>query len=98
MMFFRRKDLADVEQIFRSQGPQFNRVWVQNNSPECTGPATPPLGLGRTGRRPAGVLKKDACPGCALCLVLEWASEHRAELRENWKIAEAQVRCEKLSR
>jgi hypothetical protein len=29
MMFFRRKDLADVEQILRSQGPRFDRVWVR---------------------------------------------------------------------
>lgn len=29
MMFFRRKDLADVEQILRTQGPQFDRAWVQ---------------------------------------------------------------------
>jgi len=28
-------------------------------------------------------------PRRALTLVLEWASEHRAELRENWRIAEA---------
>jgi hypothetical protein len=28
-------------------------------------------------------------PRRALGLVLEWAAEHRAELRENWKIAEA---------
>lgn len=29
MMFFRRKDLADVEQILRTQGPQLDRVWVR---------------------------------------------------------------------
>ena len=28
MMFFRRKDLADVEQILRTQGAQFDRPWV----------------------------------------------------------------------
>ena len=28
----------------------------------------------------------------ALALVLEWASEHRAELRENWRLAEASGR------
>jgi hypothetical protein len=28
-------------------------------------------------------------PRRALTLVLEWASEHRDELRENWRIAEA---------
>jgi hypothetical protein len=29
MMFFRRKDLADVEQVLRMQGPRFDRLWVQ---------------------------------------------------------------------
>ncbi len=29
MMFFRRKDLADVEAILRSQGPALDRVWVE---------------------------------------------------------------------
>jgi len=29
MMFFRRKDLADVEQILRTQGTQFDRLWVR---------------------------------------------------------------------
>jgi hypothetical protein len=28
MMFFRRKDLADVEQILRTQGTKFDRTWV----------------------------------------------------------------------
>ena len=28
-------------------------------------------------------------PRRALALVLEWASEHRNELRENWRLAEA---------
>ncbi len=28
MMFFRRKDLADAEQILRSQGAAFDRTWV----------------------------------------------------------------------
>jgi hypothetical protein len=28
MMFFRRKDLADVEQILRTQGVNFDRSWV----------------------------------------------------------------------
>lgn len=28
MMFFRRKDVADVEQILRSQGKQIDREWV----------------------------------------------------------------------
>jgi hypothetical protein len=30
-------------------------------------------------------------PRRALAMVLEWASEHRAELRENWARAEAHV-------
>lgn len=29
LMFFRRKDLADVEQILRTQGQQFDRDWVR---------------------------------------------------------------------
>ena len=29
MMFFRRKDLADAEQILRSQGTAFDRIWVR---------------------------------------------------------------------
>jgi len=29
MMFFRRKDLADIEQILRTQGTQFDRLWVR---------------------------------------------------------------------
>jgi hypothetical protein len=29
MMFFRRKDLADAEQILRSQGKMFDRKWVR---------------------------------------------------------------------
>lgn len=29
MMFFRRKDLADIEQILRVQGSKFNRDWVR---------------------------------------------------------------------
>jgi hypothetical protein len=29
MMFFRRKDLADVEQVLRVQGAQFDRPWVR---------------------------------------------------------------------
>jgi hypothetical protein len=29
MMFFRRKDLADVEQILRTQGDQLDRRWVR---------------------------------------------------------------------
>jgi hypothetical protein len=29
MMFFRRKDLADIEQILQTQGNQFDRCWVR---------------------------------------------------------------------
>ena len=29
MMFFRRKDLADVEQVLTVQGPRFDRLWVR---------------------------------------------------------------------
>ncbi len=32
----------------------------------------------------------------ALALVLEWASEHRAELRENWRLAEAHRTLRKI--
>jgi hypothetical protein len=32
----------------------------------------------------------------ALGLVLEWASEHRAELREDWALAEAHRRLNKI--
>jgi len=28
MMFFRRKDIADVEQILRAQGKELDRVWI----------------------------------------------------------------------
>lgn len=30
MMFFRRKDLADVEQILRTQGQQLDRAWIRD--------------------------------------------------------------------
>jgi hypothetical protein len=33
----------------------------------------------------------------ALALVLEWASEHRAELRENWRLAEAHGKLHKIA-
>ncbi len=32
-----------------------------------------------------------------LALVLEWASEHRAELRENWRLAEAHGRLNRIA-
>ena len=30
MMFFRRKDLADVEQILRTQGPLLDQAWIRD--------------------------------------------------------------------
>lgn len=33
----------------------------------------------------------------ALALVLEWASEHRAELQENWELAEAHRTLNKIA-
>ena len=35
-------------------------------------------------------------PRRALALVLEWASEHRDELRENWRLAEAHGKLHKI--
>lgn len=35
-------------------------------------------------------------PRRALTLVLEWASEHRGELRENWKLAEIHGRLRQI--
>jgi hypothetical protein len=32
-----------------------------------------------------------------LALVLEWASEHRAELRENWRLAESHGTLRKIA-
>ena len=43
MMFFRRKDLADVEQILRAQGPQFDRAWVRGQLAEMYGARDPRL-------------------------------------------------------
>lgn len=43
MMFFRRKDLADVEQILRSQGRHFDRVWVRGQLAEMYGARDPRL-------------------------------------------------------
>jgi hypothetical protein len=43
MMFFRRKDLADVEQILRSQGRQFDRTWVRDRLVEMYGARDPRL-------------------------------------------------------
>ncbi len=41
MMFFRRKDLADVEQILRMGGEQFDREWVLNRLVELYGQRDP---------------------------------------------------------
>jgi hypothetical protein len=43
MMFFRRKDVADVEQILRTQGPQFDRLWVREQHAEMYGTRDPRL-------------------------------------------------------
>ncbi len=43
MMFFRRKDLADVEQILRAQGAQFDRAWVGEQLAEMYGTRDPRL-------------------------------------------------------
>jgi hypothetical protein len=43
MVFFRRKDLADVEQILRSQGSQFDRAWVRGQLAEMYGARDPRL-------------------------------------------------------
>jgi hypothetical protein len=41
MMFFRRKDLADVEQILRAQGPQLDRRWIRTQIEEIHGARDP---------------------------------------------------------
>ena len=43
MMFFRRKDLADVEQILRTQGAQFDRLWVREQLAGMYGAGDPRL-------------------------------------------------------
>jgi len=43
MMFFRRKDLADVEQILHTQGDRFDRRWVREQLAEMYGPGDPRL-------------------------------------------------------
>ena len=43
MMFFRRKDLADVEQILRTQGSQFDRLWVREQLAGIYGAGDPRL-------------------------------------------------------
>jgi hypothetical protein len=43
MMFFRRKDLADVEQILRTQGTRFDRTWVREQLAAMYGAGDPRL-------------------------------------------------------
>jgi hypothetical protein len=43
MMFFRRKDMADVEQMLRTQGGQFDRAWVRDQLAEMYGAGDPRL-------------------------------------------------------
>lgn len=43
MMFFRRKDLADVEQILRTQGERFDRPWVRQQLAAMYGSGDPRL-------------------------------------------------------
>jgi hypothetical protein len=43
MMFFRRKDLADVEQILRTQAAQLDRAWVREQLVEIYGSPDPRL-------------------------------------------------------
>jgi hypothetical protein len=43
MMFFRRKDLADVEQILRTGGNEFDRDWVRRQLLELYGQRDPRL-------------------------------------------------------
>jgi hypothetical protein len=41
MMFFRRKDLADIEQILRAQGAQLDRGWIRARIEEIHGKRDP---------------------------------------------------------
>jgi hypothetical protein len=41
MMFFRRKDVADVEQILRTQGKQLDRDWIRQQLIEIHGQRDP---------------------------------------------------------
>lgn len=43
MMFFRQRDIADVEQILRTQGPAFDRAWVRERLAEIYGERDPRL-------------------------------------------------------
>jgi hypothetical protein len=41
MMFFRRKDVADIEQILQAQGPQLDRPWIRAQIVEIHGARDP---------------------------------------------------------
>lgn len=41
MMFFRRRDIADVEQILRIQGTAVDRGWVENQLKQMYGQQDP---------------------------------------------------------
>ncbi len=41
MMFFRRKDLVDVQSLLRSQGDLFDREWVEKSLLELYGQRDP---------------------------------------------------------
>jgi len=41
MMFFRRKDLVDIESILRSQGATLDRAWIENALLELYGHRDP---------------------------------------------------------
>ncbi|HBO43525.1 MAG TPA: hypothetical protein DD670_06265, partial [Planctomycetaceae bacterium] len=43
MIFFRRKDLADVEQVLRTQGDVFDRIWVREHLVAMYGARDPRL-------------------------------------------------------
>ncbi len=43
MMFFRRKDLADAEQVLRTQGAALDRAWVREHLTSMYGPRDPRL-------------------------------------------------------
>jgi hypothetical protein len=43
MMFFRRKDVADVEQMLRARAAEFDRPWVRKQLAAMYGPGNPRL-------------------------------------------------------
>jgi hypothetical protein len=54
MMFFRRKDLADVEQILRMGGPQLDRDWVLDQLIDLYGRRNPRISPWRELAREVG--------------------------------------------